>query len=128
MSPDLESRVYTSVRRAVLWGQEKAEIFKMLQVNGVTGEAAEAMFRRARGERIAVLRNEAVRAAVKGALLLAGGVGLFCVFWFGVGAINRGVIVISGLMAVRGVWLSIGGVTDLFLAPTKEGSVLGDDQ
>jgi hypothetical protein len=127
MSPDLESRIYGSVLRAVLWDTERAEVFQKLRVNGITGEAAEEMFRRARSERIAVLRNEAVRRATKGALLLAGGAALFSVFWFGFGAITRIVLVISGLLAARGVWLLAGGTTDLLLAPRKKGAVTPSD-
>jgi hypothetical protein len=127
MSPELESRIYGSVLRAVLWDTEREEVFKNLQINGITGEAAEEMFRRARSERIAVLRNEAMRLAAKGALFLAGGVALFSVFWFGLGWINRIVFVISGLLAARGLWLLIGGTTDLLLAHSKKGVVTPND-
>lgn len=124
---ELESRLYGSVRRSVLWGREQMEIFKMLEVNGITGEAAVEMFRRARGERIAVLRSEATRTAVKGALFLAAAGALFCVFWFGLGAINRFVFVVCGLLAARGLWLLASGIGDFLLAPGKKGSVTPDN-
>jgi len=127
MSPELESKIYGSVLRAVLEDKERAEVFKKLQVNGITGTAAEEMFRRARSERIAVLRNEAIRATVKGAVFLAGGAALFSVFWFGFGWINRFVFVISGLLAVRGTWLLVGGATEVLLAPSKRGAITPGD-
>jgi hypothetical protein len=123
MSPELTSRIYGSVLRAVLWDTARTEVLEMLQVNGITGEAAEEMFRRARSERISVLRTEAMRTAVKGALFLAGGAALFSVFWFGLGWITRLVFVICGLLAARGLWLFGGGVTDFLLAPSKKGAV-----
>ena len=127
MSSELESRIYRGVLRAVMWGTERAEVFEMLRVNGITGEPAEEMFRRARSERIAVLRNEAIRATVKGAVFLAGGAALFSVFWFGFGWINRFVFVISGLLAVRGTWLLVGGATEVLLAPSKRGAITPGD-
>jgi hypothetical protein len=127
MSPELESKIYGNVLRAVLEDKERAEVFKKLQVNGITGTAAEEMFRRARSERIAVLRNEAIRATVKGAFFLAGGVALFSVFWFGFGWINRFVFVISGLLGVRGTWLLVGGATEAMLAPSKRGAITPGD-
>jgi hypothetical protein len=68
MSPELHSRIYGSVRRAVLWDTARTEVLAMLQVNGITGEAAEEMFRRARSERLSVLRTEATRTAARPAL------------------------------------------------------------
>jgi len=115
--------MYRSVLRAVLWGTERAEVFEMLAANGVTGEEAEAMFRRARSERVAVLRDEAIRKAVKGALLLGGGIALFCFFWFGLRVITRSVFVISGLLGAWGLWKSVDGAMDAILAPTKQGPV-----
>lgn len=127
MSPELESKIYGSVLRAVLEDKERAEVFKKLQVNGITGTAAEEMFRRARSERIAVLRNDAIRATVKGAFFLAGGAALFSVFWFGFGWINRFVFLISGLLAVRGTWLFVGGAAEILLAPSKRGAITPGD-
>jgi len=126
MSPELENRIYKSVLRAVLWGTERDEIFHMLEVNGITGAPAEEMFRRAWSERVAVLRSEGVRQAAKGALLLAGGCVVFCVFWFGFGVITGRIFVLCGLLGVWGFWWFTSGVLDAIWAPTKKGSVTPD--
>ncbi len=128
MSSDPENRMYPSVLRAVLWGTAREEIFEMLQVNGITGELAEEMFRRARAERIALLRSEAIGKAVKGALVLGAGVTLFCSFWFGSHVITRNVFVTSGLMSAWGLWKTVDGTVDAILAPSKKGPVeLGEE-
>jgi hypothetical protein len=126
MSPELESRIYGSVRRAVMWGEGRDEVFEMLRVNGILGEPAEEMYRRARSERIAQLRTEAIRRAIKGALILAGGIGLFCYFWFGLRAITRNVFVISGLLSAWGLWVFMDGVMAALFAAGKKGSATPD--
>jgi len=123
MSSELESRIYRGVLRAVMWGTERAEVFEMLRVNGITGEPAEEMFRRARGQRIAVLCNEAMRKVAKGALLLAAGIALFSGFWFGMGAITRSLFMICGFLTAWGLWWFLGGAMDALLASNKKGSV-----
>lgn len=126
MNPDLENRIYGSVRRSVMWGTEREEVLEMLRVNGITGEPAEAMFRRARGERLAVLRSEALRTAARGASLLAVGIALFSAFWFGMGAITRTVFMISGFLAAWGLWLFLDGAMAAFFASSRKGSVAPD--
>ena len=104
MSPELEGPIYSDVLREVLWGTGRDEVFRMLQTNGITGAPAEEMFRRARHERLALLRGEGIRKIVNGAVLLVLGTVLFCAFWFGLGWIIRPVIVISGLLSALGFW------------------------
>jgi hypothetical protein len=126
MSPEFETRIYHKVLRSVLWDTKREEIFHMLEVNGITGEAAEEMFCRARSERISLLRSDGVRKALKGALMLAAGATLFWMFWSGLGAITRGVLVICGLLALWGAWWLLDGILNAILAPTKKGSVTPD--
>jgi hypothetical protein len=95
----------------------------MLQVNGITGAEAEEMFRRARGERIAFLRGEGVRRVIKGSLLLAGGIGLFCDFWLGFRAITFRIFVICGLLGAWGLWWLVDGAVNAFCASARKGSV-----
>ena len=80
MNPELEERIYRSVLKGVMWGEEREKAFRTMEVNGVTDAAAESMYERACNERIAVLRSEGIRRTVKGALMLAGGIGVFCFF------------------------------------------------
>ncbi len=127
MSPESEDRIYENVLREVIWGTERDEVFQLLQANGIAGQPAEQMFQRARNERVALLRNEGIHKAVKGLLLIAAGVALFCGFWYGLGWIMRPVIVISGLLCAWGIWWAVGGTMEVILAPTKRGSVATDD-
>ena len=126
MTPELETRIYASVLRSVMWDTQRDEILHMLEVNGITGEPAEAMLRRALKERIALLRGEAARKAVKGALLLSGGIALFCIFWFGFGAITRTIFIICAGLGAWGFWCLLDGVLEALLAPSKKGSVTPD--
>jgi hypothetical protein len=123
MSPELSERIYQRVLGSVLWGTDRSEIVEMLEVNGITGDDAEAMLHRAHGERVATLRAEAVRLASKGAVFLAAGLALFCGFWFGLGFINRLVYVASGLLVAFGFWWLINGILDLFFASSKKGPI-----
>ncbi len=127
MSPELEGRIYENVLREVIWGAERDTVLEMLQANGISSESAERLFRKARQERIALLRTEGVHKAVKGLLLTAAGIALFCVFWYGLGWIIRQVIILSGLLCAWGLWWSASGTMDILLAPSKRGSVAADD-
>ena len=124
MIPELEERIYQSVLREVLWGAERDKISPMLETNGITGEAAEKMFRRAWSERIALIRSEAIRQAVKGLLLLAMAIGLLCIFWFGVGWITSRLFVIFGLVGLWGLGLLLNGTVNALTAPKKKGSAI----
>jgi hypothetical protein len=126
MNSDLETRIYASALRSVLWGSPRSEVLQMLEANGITGDAAEEILRRAAGERVALLRGEAIRKAGKGALLLVAGVTLFCIFWFGFGAITRSVFIIFSLLGGWGAWRLLDGVLEAIRAPSKEGSVSSD--
>jgi hypothetical protein len=127
MSPELVEKIYQSVLQAVLWGTDRDEVYLMLEANKITGPLAEAFFQRAWKERIDVFRNKGIRQAVKGGLLLAAGMGLFSIFWWGFGVITNRLLVISGLLGLWGlVWFMNGSLTAL-LASKKAGSVITDD-
>jgi|SRR5688572_9649216 hypothetical protein len=126
MSPELENRIYEDVLRSVMWGAKREEIFHMLTVNGITGDAAEQMYRRARSERIAVLRGEGIRRAVKGALILGAACALFSAFWFGAGAITKRLLVICGLFGAWGAWWLLDGILGALMASTKTGSIASE--
>ena len=126
MTPELETRIYKSVLRSVIWGEPRDEILKMLEVNGITGELAEALFRRAFKERIEIVRGEAARRAAKGALFLSAGIALFCIFWFGFRAITKAMLIICAALVGWGFWCLLNGLVDALLAPSKKGSVAPD--
>lgn len=98
----------------------------MLQSNGLTEQEAEDVYRRARGERIAMLRSDGMRKAAKGALLLGLGAGLFCVFWYGLGFISRAVWIISFVAGGWGFLTLLNGMMDVVLAPNKSGPLNSD--
>lgn len=123
MTHEHENRIYHDVLHDVLWGSERHDVFHRLEVNGITGEQAETLFAKARKERIALIRSEAMRKVIKGMVLLLAGLGIFLLFWDGAGAITRGVFVTCFVAwAFGGYWL-IDGVVAAIFAPTKKGSV-----
>lgn len=126
MSPDLQERVYQTVERAVLWGEPREEVFRIMETNGITGEEAEAVFQRALAERLSILRGDGLRVMIKGLVILGVSVCIFSAFWYGLGVMTRAVFVLCGLGAIWGAWLAIDGLTNIVLAPTKSGSVLED--
>jgi hypothetical protein len=126
MSAELEGRIYRSVLRDVLCDEKQDEIIRMLQANGVAETVAADMLRRARKERIAVIRNAGIRRAAKGGLLMTGGIGLFCALWFGSGFTTGRILILCGLLVVFGLVLLISGVFDASLASSKKGPVHGE--
>ena len=126
-NPEAESKIYENVLRAVIWDENRDEIFQMLHANGIIGEQAEQMFRRARGERLATLRSEGFHRMMKGVLRLSAGIIVFCLFWYGMGFTLRNVMIACGVVSAWGLWCSAGGAMDILLAPTKRGSVAGGE-
>lgn len=96
----------------------------MMETNGITGEEADAVFRRAWAERLSLIRGEALRVMIKGLAILGAAACIFGAFWYGLGFITRPVFILCGLGAMWGAWLTIDGLTNMILAPTKRGSVL----
>lgn len=126
MNPDLQERVYHNVERAVLWGEPREEVFRIMETNGITGPDAEAVFRRAWAERLSLLRGEGLRLMIKGLVILGIACSAFAVFWYGFGVMTRLVFVLCGLGAIWGIWLALDGLSNIVLAPIKRGSVLED--
>jgi hypothetical protein len=124
--PRDETQLYSTVLRSVMWDEPREEIFALLERKGMTDEQADEMFHRALSERIALIRSEGARVTVKGALLLISGIGLFCIFWFGIGVMLRGIMIISALLCGWGGWRLADGLIDIVFAATKKGSVAPD--
>lgn len=123
MSADLEERVYQSLTRAVIWGEPRESVFRIMEANGISGYHADAMFQRARRVRLAILRSEGWKRMMMGlGILLAAG-GLFAVFWHGFGGITSKLYAFFGLGAVWGAWWTLDGLTSILFAHMKKGSV-----
>lgn len=127
MSTEREDRVYQDVLRMVLWGEPKEDVMRKIEVNGFTGDAAERLYARAFGERLAEIFATCRRKILIGALLVAGGVGLFCICWFVFLFTSRLVIALSLMGVGYGAWKLIDGFAGILTAKTREGSVTEDD-
>lgn len=126
MSPTLRESIYRSVLKSVVWGEPREEAFGIMQTNGITGEDAEALYVRARAERIAIIRGESFRHMIQGASLFAAGAGIFAPFWYGLGYIHRPLAVICGVLIVAGAWRALVGFVSLIMAHKKSGPVSTD--
>jgi hypothetical protein len=126
MSTEREDRVYQEILRMVLWGGTKDDVMRKLEVNGFTGEAADRLFARAFGERLAEIHATCRRKIRTGALLIAGGISLFCSCWFVLDFTSRMVIALSLMGLGFGTWKLIDGFVGILTAKTREGSVTED--
>lgn len=118
--------VYQSVLNMVAWDEDPKSVFRMLEVNGIVGESAQEMYRKARSDRIASIRAECWRRVLVGIVWLAAGIGVFSMFWFGFGWITRSIFVFAGLAGIKGVWTTIDGLAGVAMAPMKKGSLAND--
>lgn len=123
MTPEREELVFRDVLQMVIWGSSEEDVMHKLEINEITGEWARELYKRARQERIGMLRSDAVQTAIKGGLLLAGGIGLFCFFWFELGFTTRLIMALSALGCIVGGWRLLSGVMDFILASAKKGSI-----
>ncbi|MEK7951961.1 hypothetical protein [Luteolibacter soli] len=126
MDDPREEPLYEMILGKVLWGEPREEVFHRLNVNGLTGERAEAIYAAAWEERLVVIRRECARKAGTGLLLTVGAVVIFCVFWFGLGVILNVVLYLCAAMFFMGAWKAIDGFAGMLMAGRKEGSVADD--
>lgn len=118
--------MYSLVHRMVMWGEPEEDVFYKLKVNGVTSEDAERLYQQARRERVASIRSDSVRKAVKGGLCLGASVVVFCAFWFGMGFIVRPILCACAVALGLGLWWSVGGVVEFLTAASRKGSLADD--
>ena len=111
----------------VLWGGSKDDVMRKLEVNGFTGEAADRLFARAFGERLAEIHATCRSKIRTGALLIACGAGLFCICAFVFHFTSRLIIALSLMGLGFGTWQLIGGFVGILTAKSREGSVTEDD-
>lgn len=127
MSTEREERVYQDVLRMVLWGEPKEDVMRKLEVNGFTGDAADRLYVRAFGERLAEIHATCRRKIRTGALLIACGVALFCICAFVFHFTSRLIVTLSLMGLGFGAWKLIDGFAGILTAKTREGSVTEDD-
>ena len=127
MTPEHEQRIYQIIHRMVIWDESRENVLAKLEVNGITGPQADAMYARAQAERIAGLRGNAVRQGLAGVFLMAAGIGVFWAFWEWLGAITRSLMTLCGASTVIGFWKVTEGVLGYLFAPTKRGSLADEE-
>jgi len=114
-----EELVYQGLLRMVLWGEPKEEVFRKARVNGLSAEEAEDLYQKAIKERICVIRAEYRGKALKGLIFIVASVVLF----FIVAAMTGRAFVIFALGVAYGLWKAIDGISGIFMAANREGSV-----
>ncbi|WP_411847468.1 hypothetical protein AAFN60_09205 [Roseibacillus persicicus] len=127
---ELVAKYEDLVRRQVFWGESRKTVTKRLVVNGATRAQAESLYRQLFRERVRFIRHESCGRIWKGVgyLSLAGCV-LF-VGWLVSGGFtvwtNR-IIILPALPSIYGLWHLCMGVSGLFTATIKSGSLAGFD-
>ena len=123
---DISERFYDGALRQALWGDDRDEIIHRLEVNGITGDEADRIFRRAMRERIRMIRGGYWRRIVIGGTMLVVGIALFA----GVAILTEGFKVFSILtilvpagVATFGAWRFFGGVIGVVTASTRTGPI-----
>ncbi|MGC4016218.1 MAG: hypothetical protein QM755_17105 [Luteolibacter sp.] len=122
-----EHHLYAMVLKMVLWGEKKEDVYHRLDVNGVTGPAADLLYNHARADRIATIRDAYRKKVFIGIGLILAATVTFCAFWWGLGFIPRRRLLYGCFAALGiGLWKFIDGLAGYLMAGTKEGSVDGD--
>lgn len=131
-----EEPQYDVVLKMVLWGEGSEAIFHRLKVNGIEGDRARLIYKKARMERLRIIRGEGFKSFLLGLVLLAAGAGIyhFCKLGdlnleeFGDGV--NGIPFLPwllGFLAVilgfLGLWKSGWGAFEILFATSKRGSV-----
>ena len=107
----------------VLWGEERDEVYRRLELNGVSGEVAHCLYEHARADRIRTIRSDYTRKFLIGVGLILAAATAFSICWYGLGFIPR--ILLYGCFAALGIgsWKSIDGLSGYLMAQSKTGSV-----
>lgn len=123
MSESLRERIVESVNGMVLHGQPREEVMHKLAVNGITGEEAEAIYGAAMVERVATVHAHYRQKAVKGLLIMGGGLVLLAVCFFVFHGITRRLWILIALALLFGAWYFLSGLSGMLMAKNHEGSV-----
>lgn len=114
---------YALVLKMVLWGEDRDDVYRRLEVNGVTGGIADRLYEHAREDRIRTIRSAYFIKILFGGGLFLAAVVIFPACWFGLGFIPK--IVLYGCFVALGIgsWKSTDGISGYLMAPTRTGSV-----
>ncbi len=118
--------LYEAILKMVLWGEDRADIFDRLRVNGVEGAEAEVLYLTAHRERVATFRREYHKRIGLGLLLIAVGIGVLAGSWFGLDFIQGRLLWICAALIGFGLWKLMNGVIGSLMAGTRPGSVADD--
>ncbi|MDA7891665.1 hypothetical protein N9Z92_01865 [Akkermansiaceae bacterium] len=131
-----EEPQFEVVLKMVLWDEDREAIFHRLQVNKVTGERAEAIYRAARAERVKILRGDGFKALGAGLACFTAAVA--CYFGFRldeleVSRFGEGFIALpflpwflgffAAILFGFGIWKVVQGLFEMLFASTKKGSI-----
>lgn len=115
--------LFDKILGMVLWGESEEKVFATLKANGIAGVRADRLYREARQERNNTIRSSYTKKAALGGLMIAGALGLFCGFWYGLGFMFRPIIAISAVLGLFGAHKLIDGMIGCAFAHKKEGSI-----
>lgn len=123
---ELHDRLYGGLLRKVLWGEDRDEIVRNLEVNGVSPADADLLYQRAVRERVSAIRSVYWKRSLIGALLIVVG----CLSLFFVYHITEGftvwsthAIAIPAAPAAFGAWKFLNGLVGVLTAHTRTGPV-----
>lgn len=116
-----DGNIYETVEQMVIWGEEREEVFRMLEVNGIPQAQAEGLYKKAMKERIAAIRSDCWKSISFGVGCLLAGLGVWGLFSIRLGLISRGIFLICAASFVFGFWKLLDGVAGMMLASRKRG-------
>ena len=123
ISEGTRQRVIDSVNAMVMHGEGREAAMRKLEVNGITGSEAEAIYSAAMVDRVATVHAHYRSKGIKGLLFMAGALVLLALCFFVFHAINRPLWIIIVLGLVFGAWHFVNGLSGMLMARNHEGSI-----
>lgn len=68
MTADHQESMYSLVHRMIMWGEPEEDVYYKLKINSITCEDATRLYQQAHRDRVASIRSDSLRKAVKGGL------------------------------------------------------------
>jgi hypothetical protein len=122
-SDKVEGQDYNDVLRSILWGKDQGEMIQEMESYGTPRAQAERLVALATAERIALIRASAIRKVMGGGIILAVSVGLYLLFWRGLGAITYRLGWLSIAAGSFGAWQLLAGSTSFIFAALRKGPI-----
>ncbi len=131
-----EEPQYDVILKMVLWDESREAIFRRLEVNGITGERADAIYQAAKAERVKILRADGLKAFGLGAGSLA--IAAACYFGFRLDKLQvmrfeEGFHSLpllpwllgffAAILFAFGIWKVVQGSIEIAFASMKKGSI-----